>query len=62
MLEKLATARLMGVRAYRAGKGFDDNPFIEPQLHRAWHIAWMAENYKDIERLHRRECKQGNNE
>jgi hypothetical protein len=55
MLNKLATARAMGFRAFHTGKWLEDNPFIEPQLRQAWQIAWVAENYKHVERITQRE-------
>jgi len=62
MLNKLATARAMGVKAYHAGKWLEDNPFIEPQLRRAWEIAWVAENHKHVELLMYRERNEGDDE
>jgi hypothetical protein len=62
MLNKLATAKVMGVRAYHSGGWLEDNPFTEAQLRRIWEAAFLAENHKYVERMRQREANDGNDE
>ena len=50
-----SAARELGIRAYRAGLRPNYNPFTQPSLRLAWQAAWDAENYKEVERVRRRE-------
>jgi len=54
----IETAKALGVRAYRANLWPQDNPFTQFYLREAWDKAWHAENFKEVERIRRREMEE----